>query len=579
MAEFRFNVREQKRMGVSKPASKPSAGPPDEPSTSGSLAIALSARALVDSLPCPAMIINGHRQVEAVNTPLCETFGLERGFFRLGEEFADFACRTSLSGGPGLLALGDLLASNEKVAKSEIIANNGAALEARATSSTDGKTLITLAIPAAARNVNIDAIACNIVENTTGAVLSLVQRPDGRIQCRYANSLSPGLFGRGMAEITSPQSEFRDLIADEHRLEFDRAIVSGIQKSTPIDIEFQIKNAVTGLLWVRCIGAASPGEDGSVICDILMRNVEDRRQVTDERWRLQKLLDLIIDNIPFMVSVRDAEDMSMVFVNCAYVEMSGVSREKIIGSSDFRLFKERGTKDRNELLRPLIEHGRAVEYPEIEIKTRTKGVGIFKSRIYPLFDDDSNIRFVLTITEDVTKRRNTENALRHSEQRFLDSIESVTDGIALFDSDARLLLCNERYKTMWPGFDTIAKPGVSFETLVRHYNEQARDHGGNFDVELEVERALQDYRILPAPPPIRRRQQHSLCAHHYRRRHQTPQHGKRAQAQRTAFSGLDRKRDRRDSSVRFRCAAIAMQRALQNDVAGFRHDRQTRRFL
>ena len=55
---------------------------------------------------------------------------------------------------------------------------------------------------------------------------------------------------------------------------------------------------------------------------------------------------------------------------------------------------------------------------------------------------------------------------------------------------------------MWPGFDTIAKPGVSFETLVRHYNEQARDHGGNFDVELEVERALQDYRILPATNEI-----------------------------------------------------------------------------
>src|SRR3546814_1318145 len=104
--------------------------------------------------------------------------------------------------------------------------------------------------------------------------------------------------------------------------------------------------------------------------------------------------------------------------------------------------------------------------PEIEIDTAGRGHRVLRGRKFPLLDEQGKVEYVLTITEDLTGRRRRETALRRSEQRLREAIESFTDGLALYDADDRMVLCNRRYRDMWPGLAECAEPGTPSADIV-----------------------------------------------------------------------------------------------------------------
>jgi PAS domain S-box-containing protein len=495
MAGFRFNVRRRNVKG-NPPTTGPDAPPDSRPHTENMPAA--TASTLVDCIPCPALIVTPDRHIDALNEPFCDAFGIKAAFFHIGEEFADFARRTSLTGSPGLIALGNLLPGDSLRSPTEIVAKNGNLLVARACLTDDGKTLITLASPAPGSEDTVGSLANNIVENMPGAVLCLTQTSEGVIRCLYASNQSATLFGRSLSEITGPDTDFRDFIAANHRATFDAMTGQTVSRSDTLDLEFQIVEPTLAQRWVRCIGNATPGIDGNAVFYVRLLDIEDRQRVADERQRLEKLLHLVVDNIPAIVSVRDATDDSYIIVNRAFEELTGHNREDVVGRSDIRLFQEIDNIERDRRTRERIGSGRLVELPEIRVKTPTRGYRFLKTRKCPLFDDAGKVRYVLAISDDITEHRKAEHALQESQQRFRDAIESLTDGIALFDAEERLLLCNRRYRDMWPGFEAVALPGVTFELLVRHNLETAARHGKNVDIESEVASRMMRYRNPPS---------------------------------------------------------------------------------
>lgn len=61
-----------------------------------------------------------------------------------------------------------------------------------------------------------------------------------------------------------------------------------------------------------------------------------------------------------------------------------------------------------------------------------------------------------------------------NEQRLLQVLESITDGVIVFDRDDRVVLFNQRYKDLHPPIADFVEIGVSFEEILR----QAVQRGG-----------------------------------------------------------------------------------------------------
>ncbi len=76
----------------------------------------------------------------------------------------------------------------------------------------------------------------------------------------------------------------------------------------------------------------------------------------------------------------------------------------------------------------------------------TVGDTIYRSRSFPLYDDDGKYLYSLHYMEDATEKRKIRWALQESEKRFREVTNSLTDGLILIDKDLRVQLLNDAAK-------------------------------------------------------------------------------------------------------------------------------------
>jgi PAS domain S-box-containing protein len=52
-------------------------------------------------------------------------------------------------------------------------------------------------------------------------------------------------------------------------------------------------------------------------------------------------------------------------------------------------------------------------------------------------------------------------------RRLTDALESISEGFFLYDADDRMVLCNSRYRELYPGMADVYRPGLQFEEMLR----------------------------------------------------------------------------------------------------------------
>lgn len=66
-----------------------------------------------------------------------------------------------------------------------------------------------------------------------------------------------------------------------------------------------------------------------------------------------------------------------------------------------------------------------------------------------------------------------DEAVRKSQQRLTNAIESISDGFSLYDSDDVLVTCNSHYRSMlYHGMEDLVQPGQRFESIIRSAAEK-----------------------------------------------------------------------------------------------------------
>ena len=93
---------------------------------------------------------------------------------------------------------------------------------------------------------------------------------------------------------------------------------------------------------------------------------------------------------------------------------------------------------------------------------------------------------------DITDELEAEARASVAQNRLGDAIESISEAIALFDSDHRLVECNEKYREYHAASAALIEPGMSYEKIIRAGAESgqfALTNGNPEDwVEEELER-------------------------------------------------------------------------------------------
>ena len=219
------------------------------------------------------------------------------------------------------------------------------------------------------------------------------------------------------------------------RRSFQRCVTEG----EPYDIECGFTTATGSRRQIRTVGQAVR-EGGRIVR--LVGNFMDitERKQAESQLRLQSL---VLNQIQDCVTVTDLAGV-ITYVNDAEVRVLGYSREELIGSSTSKYGEdpEQGPTQQ-EIIEKTLNHG--TWRGEVINQTADGQEVILDCRTQVVFDEHG-IRVALAgIATDITERKQAEEALRKSEEKWRNILVNTPQvGIAL-DPEARIVFANKHF--------------------------------------------------------------------------------------------------------------------------------------
>ena len=100
----------------------------------------------------------------------------------------------------------------------------------------------------------------------------------------------------------------------------------------------------------------------------------------------------------------------------------------------------------------------------------------------PVFAADGTFQGYRGVGADVTEQRRAEAVLREMQARarraedlLADAVDSLSEGFILLDAERRFVMCNRRYKELYPTLVADLVPGAPYAVLMRRFYETATD--------------------------------------------------------------------------------------------------------
>ncbi len=148
-----------------------------------------------------------------------------------------------------------------------------------------------------------------------------------------------------------------------------------------------------------------------------VRDITEQKRAQEALRKSEELLSKIVENIPDMVFVKEAEGLRFAMVNRASEELLGFRKEEMIGKNDYDLFPSDQAVFFASEDRQVLADNRPLDIPEETVQTRS-GHKILHVKKVPILDNDGSPRYLLSVAEDITQKKQAQEALRMSEERF-----------------------------------------------------------------------------------------------------------------------------------------------------------------
>ena len=220
---------------------------------------------------------------------------------------------------------------------------------------------------------------------------------------------------------------------------------------------WETKNPITGkwyinydrsILWV----------DSRMVRLQIATDITERKLAEMSIRESEEKFSKAFEKAPLLMTISSIDDGTYLDVNEKFIEVSGFEREEVIGKTSVEL-GWLNPKDRDLLIHDLKENG-SVDGVELELIAKDKR-NVFCLYYGEVINIGGQQR-LLSIAQDITERRHTEDDLRVSEERFRLLSEAAFEAIAIHEEGV-LINANDQYFTMFgyePG-DALGKQMMS----------------------------------------------------------------------------------------------------------------------
>ncbi len=145
---------------------------------------------------------------------------------------------------------------------------------------------------------------------------------------------------------------------------------------------------------------------------------------------------------PDWIAILRLSDGRYIDVNDAFIKMSGYDREEVIGHTAMEIGIYANPEERDQLNDAMLRDG-GIANQLIHFRMKSGEVRIVQRSAEIIEIDGESC--VISIVRDITSQRETEAALRESERRFREMLETLNLISITVDRNGRLTFCNEYF--------------------------------------------------------------------------------------------------------------------------------------
>ncbi|MBW4561780.1 MAG: PAS domain S-box protein [Mojavia pulchra JT2-VF2] len=177
----------------------------------------------------------------------------------------------------------------------------------------------------------------------------------------------------------------------------------------------------------------------------LLSEIAERKIVEEQLRQSQQMLQLIIDTIPQSVFWKN---QNSIYLGCnrKFARMAGFENpEDIVGKTDYDFPWKQEESDLYRQYDARVIQTNTPQYRILETQLQANGEHIWiETHKVPLHDAGGNVVGILGTYEDITERKQAQEALEKSEERFRFLAESIPQQVWIAQADGEIEYVNQR---------------------------------------------------------------------------------------------------------------------------------------
>ncbi|MFW5800021.1 MAG: PAS domain S-box protein, partial [Spirochaetota bacterium] len=277
-------------------------------------------------------------------------------------------------------------------------------------------------------------------------------------------------IGKSKNEVIGKDIAYINLLTEANELR--NKYINVIKTGKPFTIEHTYTHKYFGESTFN-IKAFKVGEGIGLIITDTTPSQKTQKQLLEERNRANQYLK--VAGVMILALNKDAE---VIMINPKGCEIIGYSEEEILNKNWIEYCIPNKDKEKVKLVFNRFCKGEIdedIEKNENRILTKSGEERILSFNNTILYDDKDNIIGILSSGEDITEQKKIEEALKESEEKYRNIVETANEGILILDKNYNIRFLNDKLTNMFGYSDEEMLNTSIFDYIPEEYKKLIKE--------------------------------------------------------------------------------------------------------
>ncbi|MEG4235320.1 PAS domain S-box protein [Microcoleus sp. Pol11C3] len=289
--------------------------------------------------------------------------------------------------------------------------------------------------------------------NVPGVIYQFVLRTDSSFSFPYISPACREMFEREAESVLQNAALITDLIHSDDRQNHDESVAISAQTLQPWHWEGRFVLPSGKIRWFQIISRPEAKENGDIIWDGIAIDVTDRKQAELALQESQQFIQKVADATPGILYLYDLEEQRNIYANTSLLGLLGYTFDDITAMNSSLMPQLVHPEDLPEIVKHHasflgVEDG---EIREIEYRMRAAdGQLLWLQSRDTIFsrNADGQAQVIIGFCQDITTRKQAEEALRQSEARERERAGELESALRSLRSTQTQLIQTEKMSSL-----------------------------------------------------------------------------------------------------------------------------------